>query len=236
MASPLSQMHRPRDIALCASRPPSLAAGEHPCYAAPTMSTDADRIINLYQRHAAAWDRNRGRSLFEKPWLDRLLALVPPSASILDLGCGAGEPIARYLIEQGYAVTGVDSSSPLIDLCRTRFPAHTWLVADMRTLALDQPFTAIIAWDSFFHLTPDDQRSMFPVFARHAAPDAGLLFTTGPAHGEAIGAFENEPLYHASLDPAEYRRLLEAAGFTVVAHVSEDPTCGHHTVWLAQRR
>lgn len=91
-----------------------------------------------------------------------------------------------------------------------------------------------LAWDSFFHLHPDDQRQMFPIFRTHAAPRAALMFTSGPSHGEAVGSFEGEPLYHASLDSAEHRNLLAQNGFAVVAHAVEDPTCGRHTVWLAQ--
>jgi hypothetical protein len=36
------------------------------------------------------------------------------------------------------------------------------------------------------------------VFRRHAAPKAALMFTSGPAAGEAIGAYRGEPLYHAA--------------------------------------
>jgi hypothetical protein len=115
-----------------------------------------------------------------------------------------------------------------------RFPKQEWIVADMRKLALPRKFSGMLAWDSFFHLSPDDQRSMFPVFRAHAAPNAALMFTSGPAHGEAIGNFAGEPLYHASLDPAEYRSLLDRNGFRVVSHVVEDPDCGGHTIWLAQ--
>jgi len=63
-----------------------------------------------------------------------------------------------------------------------------------------------------------------------------LMFTSGPAHGEAIGTFQGEPLYHASLDAREYRSLLNTSGFDVVAHVTEDPACGNHTIWLARLR
>jgi hypothetical protein len=104
----------------------------------------------------------------------------------------------------------------------------------MRKLALQRKFSGILAWDSFFHLCYDDQRNMFPVFREHASPQAVLMFTSGPAHGEAIGSFGGELLYHASLDPAEYRSLLDQNGFRVVSHVVEDPDCGGHTIWLAQ--
>jgi hypothetical protein len=122
----------------------------------------------------------------------------------------------------------------MIDVCRRHFPRQEWVVADMRKLALQRKFSGILAWDSFFHLCYDDQRNMFPVFREHASPQAVLMFTSGPAHGEAIGSFAGEPLYHASLDPAEYRSLLDQNGFRVASHVVEDPDCGGHTIWLAQ--
>jgi SAM-dependent methyltransferase len=200
------------------------------------MSTESDRIIDLYQRKAANWDADRGRSLFEKPWLDRFLALLPSRGSVLDLGCGSGEPIARYFIACGHDVTGVDSSPALISLCTERFPGSTWTVADMRRLDLGRRFDGIVAWDSFFHLTPDDQRGMFPIFGAHVAKKGALMFTSGPAHGVAIGSFHGEPLYHASLDVGEYRSLLDQSCFDVIDHVIEDPACGGHTIWLAQRR
>ena len=200
------------------------------------MTQDSERIIDLYERHASAFDKDRYRGLFEKGWLDRFRALIPSGGSVLDLGCGMGEPIARYLIEAGYALTGVDSSASMIALCRERFLARTWHVADMRSLALGRTFDGIIAWDSFFHLTPDDQRRMFPIFRAHTAPSAALLFTSGPAHGEAVGEYQGEKLYHASLAPEEYRALLAQNGFAVEAYIAEDAECGGHTVWLARYR
>ena len=106
----------------------------------------------------------------------------------------------------------------------------------MRRLSLAQSFQGILAWDSFFHLNHDDQRNMFKVFAAHAAPSAFLMFNTGTEHGEAIGEYRGEPLYHASLASAEYQVLLDQFGFDVVAHAVEDPTAGGRTVWLAQSR
>jgi len=159
---------------------------------------------------------------------------MPLGASILDVGCGSAEPISRYLIESGYRVTGVDSSPALIDICKSRFPDQNWIVNDMRTLFLGRRFEGILAWDSFFHLCPEDQPQMFSIFKTHAAPHAALMFTSGSVHGEAIGTFQGEPLYHGSLDTAEYRSLLERNGFGVVSHVVEEPASGGHTIWLAQ--
>lgn len=194
----------------------------------------SEATLDLYERHARQYDRDRDRRLLEKPWLDRFLSHVRPAGVVLDIGCGMGEPIARYLLEAGFQVLGVDSSPSLIAMCRDRFPGSEWLVGDMRQLALGRRFDGMLAWDSFFHLKADDQRAMFARFADHAAPGAPLMFTSGPVHGEAMGAYCGEPLYHASLDPLEYRRLLATHEFAMLSYVAEDPACGGHTVWLAR--
>lgn len=195
----------------------------------------AEQIIGLYERHARAFDAQRDRRLFERGWLDRFTALIPAGGAVLDLGCGMGEPMAAHLIGAGFAVTGVDSAPTLLGLCRARFPGQAWHLADMRGLDLGRRFDGILAWDSFFHLDHGDQRAMFAVFARHAAPGAALMFTSGPSEGVALGCFEGEVLHHASLSPAEYRDLLAAHGFAVVEQRAEDQDCGGHTIWLARR-
>src|SRR5688572_13859464 len=113
-----------------------------------------DRVISLYERHAEKFDRDRNRSLFEQPWLDRFLDLITPGGTVLDIGCGMGEPIARYILERGYSVVGVDSSRSMIAICRQRFPEAEWIVGDMRLLELGRIFDGVLAWDSFFHLSP----------------------------------------------------------------------------------
>jgi len=195
-------------------------------------------IVALYERRARDWagDRARQSVFIEKDWLDSFIALTTPGGTVLDLGCGPGKPMAAYLIANGLDVCGVDSSTTMISLARGNLPGREFVVADMRTLALGRRFAGILAWDSFFHLAPDAQRRMFPIFRDHAAPGAPLMLTSGPQHGEPIGQLRGEPLYHASLAPEEYRYLLDNHGFDVVAETMEDPDCGGHSVWLARRR
>lgn len=195
----------------------------------------AASVIETYQRHGAAWAALRGDRLSEGPWLDRFCALLPPAATILDIGCGSGRPLAAELIRRGNRVTGVDGTPTMLALFRRNLPDAPAHLLDMRQLALGRRFAGLLAWDSFFHLSPADQRAMFPRFQAHAAPGAPLMFTSGETEGEAIGNLEGDPLYHASLDPQEYRTLLEATGFSVIAQITRNPAHGDRTVWLARQ-
>jgi SAM-dependent methyltransferase len=192
-------------------------------------------VLDVYERHGSAWAELRNDHLIEGPWLDRFCDRLAPGAAVLDIGCGSGVPIARELVRRGFDVTGVDGTPAMLALFRRNLPGTPTHLADMRELVLGQRFAGLLAWDSLFHLSPDDQRAMFSRFDAHAAPDAVLIFTSGDSEGSAIGDLEGDPLYHGSLGPYEYPALLDAVGFEVVDHVVKDPICGFRTVWLARR-
>jgi SAM-dependent methyltransferase len=201
------------------------------------MEEDArNSVIHVYRLHGRRWAELRGDRLSEGPWLDRFCDLLPEKADVLDIGCGSGLPIASELVRRGFRITGVDAAPEMLEQFRENLPGQPAILADMRDLMLGRKFSGLLAWDSFFHLSPSDQRGMFGRFRAHAASAAALMFTSGPEEGSAIGELEGEPLYHGSLGPGEYRRLLDANGFDVVRHVAEDPNCGGRTIWLAQSR
>jgi SAM-dependent methyltransferase len=190
-------------------------------------------VASLYEDIADWFDASRPRTLIEAEYLSLALKSAPRKGSLLDLGCGAGEPIARYFIANGFKVTGVDLSPKMISLCKQRFPDETWLVGDIRNLKLDSCFDIIIAWDSFFHLDHESQRNMFPTFRDHIRDGGVLVFTSGTKLGEAYGTMQGREFYHASLDLEEYEKLLTTYGFKVVLNKIEDPACGGRTIWVA---
>ena len=62
------------------------------------------------------------------------------------------------------------------------------------------------------------------------------MFNAGFAHSEAVGSYRGDPLYHASLDGAEYRGLLKDTGIELVEHSINDPAKGGRIVWIARRK
>ena len=189
----------------------------------------------VYQDQATAFDAARSRVLFEKAWLDRLTAGLVPGSRILDLGCGSGAPVAGYLIDRGFALTGLDYAPAMVALARDRFPAHHWMVGDIRDLNLDTSFDAILSWNGFFHLTMAEQRTALPRIVQLLEPGGRLLLTIGHHAGEVTGTVAGETVYHASLDGSEYERILSTARCRLIEIRFQDPDCGGHSILLAQK-
>ncbi|WP_018698531.1 class I SAM-dependent DNA methyltransferase [Amorphus coralli] len=203
---------------------------------ADDLTALAARTQEIYEKNAARFDAERPRGLIERAWLDRFLDGLPLGAAILDLGCGTGDPIAHFIAARGYGVVGVDASEAMIGLARQKRPKGDWRVADMRSLDLTERFDGILGWDSFFHLTRNEQRAVLPRLAAHLKPGGRLMLTVGPSDGEVAGHVGDDPIYHSSLSPEAYRTLLAEHGVLVTEFVAEDPGCDFHTVLLAQKR
>lgn len=191
--------------------------------------------LAVYDAVAEDWDAGRTEVGAEGPWLGRLLDVLPRKARVLDVGCGSGRPIAAAMLAAGHRVTGLDFAPAMIDLARRWFPQGDWRLADMRKLDLRGGFDAVIAWDSFFHLTPDEQRAVLPRLATALEPGGWLLFTSGPAAGEAWGQVAGRDVWHASLDPDDYRIACARVGLPAMTFVPQDPLAGGHSVWFGQK-
>lgn len=196
----------------------------------------SDQTIKIYDRVAKAYDTERRKDLFERPWLERVLRDVPRGGDVLDLGCGAGEPIGAWLVAQGYAVTGADAAPAMLDMFRKRLPQAQAVLADMRALDLGRDFDAIVGWGSFFHLRPEEQRAGLPRIAPHLRPGGRLLLTVGPEAGEVTGVAGGETVYHASLAPETYKAILDCSDCEVEHFLPQEPSAAGFTLLIARRK
>jgi SAM-dependent methyltransferase len=199
----------------------------------PRLSKIHRNTLAVYEASAERWDELRSQEFFEQGWIDRFVGALPAGAAVLYAGCGTGRPIAAYLLDRGYRVTGIDASRAMIDRARASLPRGDWRVMDMRSLSLPRRFDGIIGWDSFFHLDPEEQRAALRGLPDYLRPGGALLLTIGDAAGEVLGAVDGEPVYHASLAPEEYDERLRRQGFGNVEYRLRDPDCGAHSILLA---
>jgi ubiquinone/menaquinone biosynthesis C-methylase UbiE len=198
--------------------------------------SNKEKVFESYEYLVEWFDQHRTKDLsLERSYLNLIMEDLPQNAKILDLGCGTGDPLAKFFIENGHYVTGVDGSHRMISLCKERFPDHRFIVSDMREIILKEKFDLVLAWHSFFHLPQEDQRKMFKKFSNFTKVGGLLVFTSGTDASEEWGNNGGIDLYHASLSTEEYRTLFESGGFQIIIHNICDPNCGEATVWIAKK-
>lgn len=97
---------------------------------------------------------------------------LPPAATILDLGSGAGR-IAHALCDLGHRVTCVDQSPEMLDHVDDALERH---LADIEGLDLGARFDAVLLASFLVNTPHEHQRAEFlAACARHVAPGGVVL-------------------------------------------------------------
>jgi SAM-dependent methyltransferase len=193
-----------------------------------------DRVADRY----LAWSVNGPTRL---AYLDRLLRMLPDGSDVLELGCGAGEPVARRLSER-HRVTGVDLSPEQISRARTSVPDADFLIGDMTQLVFEpRSFDAVVAFYSIIHVPRTMHTDLFQRIGSWLRPDGLLLVTMGVE--DAPGTVEEEwlgvPMYFSHFDAPTNRSIVQRAGFVIEsAEVVEDDENGRPVPfqWIIARR
>ncbi|HUG15101.1 MAG TPA: class I SAM-dependent methyltransferase, partial [Thermomicrobiales bacterium] len=114
-----------------------------------------------YDAIAARYLNTRRAGAADLELLDDLAARLPDGASVLDLGCGAGVPVAQRLAGR-LLVTGVDISAAQIALARQLVPDATFLQADMTALDFpDGAFDAVVSFYAIIHVPREEHPALF---------------------------------------------------------------------------
>lgn len=182
-----------------------------------------------YNAIATHWDAARATlSERERVHLEALVAGLSVPASILDLGCGTGRPIAAHLLGLGHRVTGVDQAEALLELARSRHPEANWIHAAIETFQPDARFDAIVCWDALFHMDRALHASLFRRFAEWLVPGGRLMLSFGgSAHPAFTDTMFDRRFFYDSHPPEQALALLEAAGFaSVLSDYLNLPTSG----------
>jgi SAM-dependent methyltransferase len=110
--------------------------------------------------------------------LEDFASLLPQEAAVLDLGCGAGVPVTRWLAGRGFAVTGVDVSARQLKLARSNVPDGTFIKADMAELAFaPETFDAAVAFHSIIHVPRTEHPALLASIHRWLKPGGVFLAT-----------------------------------------------------------
>lgn len=173
-------------------------------------------------------------------WLAELIPMVPPSTSVLDLGCGNGIPVAKLLSEAGFAVTGVDISPVQIARAQAALPNAHFVCADMSELIFPpQTFTAIVSLYAIIHVPIAEQPALLANIYRWLQPGSYFLATVGcevwtGTEENWLGVADGR-MYWSHADAATYQRWYADQGFQLCWSRFIPEGKSGHSLLLAQK-
>lgn len=157
---------------------------------------------------------------------------LPAGASVLDLGCGAGVPVAETLIAQGCRVCGIDAAPSLVEAFRRRFPeAQVACEAVEESDFFGRTYDGIVAIGLMFLLPPEIQRTVIHRAAAALNPGGRFLFSAPTQAASWPDLMTGRR--SISLGDAAYRRALSDAGLEVVGEFVDE---GENHYYEAARR
>ena len=153
-----------------------------------------------------------------EPELNLITEHLAPGSKVLDVGCGAGIPVARHLAGM-FSLTGIDISSNMIALAKKNVPTAKFIIADvMETEFPAGSFDAIVSFYAIFHIPRQAHQDLFRRFAQWLRPGGLLLFTVaryndGPGYTE--DDFFGGTMYWSNFGPSTYKKFLTETGFQI---------------------
>jgi len=149
--------------------------------------------------------------------------------SVLDIGCGLGGPAFRMASKSGVHVHGIDLSSNMIRIAKTRLKEEelnnlvTFSQANCLELQTVEEYNVIHSRDVFLHIS--DKNRLFEVI-RRILVSGGQLGFSDYCHGATKPGPEFEGYLrernYSLLNVEDYTTLLKKAGFTNI--IGKDKT------------
>ena len=153
-------------------------------------------------------------------YLDMLTDLLSPGAAVLELGCGAGVPMTRRLVDEGFLVTGVDISPEQLALAEKNVPEATLVLGDMTTLELDDnSYDAVTAFYSITHIPRVEHPDLIKSIFKLLKPGGILLVNFGkddlPDSVEAD--WLGKPMFFSHYDADTSEEMIRKTGFDIIS-------------------
>jgi SAM-dependent methyltransferase len=180
---------------------------------------DAEGItLKTYCETAESYADKRDRNpLFWEDQCLQFMGLLRGGGRILEVGCGPGVE-ARYFIERGYEVTGIDASEEMLEQARLRVPCGDFARMDMRRLDfVTRAFSGVWCCASLLHIRKEEAPSVVKEFRRVIRDDGALFVSLKKGNGEEmVRSPDGRERFFAFYQGEEAKGLVSSCGFAVM--------------------
>jgi ubiquinone/menaquinone biosynthesis C-methylase UbiE len=205
-------------------------------------SQEVKRVVEQGYDHVALdYARLEGEATWPRMrWLRRLLDQLEPGSSVLDLGCGSGDP-ADVEIAKQHQVTGVDISQAQIGLAIQNVPTGHFLHGDAASVEFPAAsFDAVVSFYTLEHIPREEHKAVLRRIHHWLRADGMLLISMEAGeYDDVMGEWLGVPMFISCFEPETTKRLVAEAGFELLETAVETQVEGSHKVpylWLLARK
>jgi len=202
----------------------------------------SDSLQETYNGFADTYEANHGAFDITEILNRFHSSLEPEIGKLLDLGCGAGEPVARYFLNNNWQVTGVDFSERMIELAAKYAPKMVAIRGDIREVKFEpNQFDAVTATYSLFHIPSQLHAELLSEVFQWLKPKGKVLFTyatreyTGAEEYSGYKEFMGTELYYSHKKPTELYDDLQRIGFNLESH-EYHTICNETFLWVTAQK
>lgn len=213
------------------------------------MDVAPKALVEQAYDHIAEWysDWVDGQSSPRERYTNKLLENAPASPRVLELGCGAGIPITRMLLERNAQVVANDISAKQLAMAKVNCPQATLVPGDMAALSFEPAsFDGVVGFYTIFHLPRAEQSDMLSKIRSWLKPGGLFVFNLATIDKEEIhGEFMGHGMYWSSFGVEENKAMVTGAGLEILeVEVLEagdgqlkegEPDYGVKFMWIAAR-
>jgi len=214
------------------------------------MAETPELIVEHAYDHIAQWylEWVEGDRSPRERYTRNLLDSLPPSPSVLELGCGPGVPVLSMLVDHGAQVTANDISAKQVKMAEARCPRAKFIAGNMTTLTFEaESFHGVLSFYTLFHLPRSQLKDMLVKIYSWLKPGGLFAFNLAGIDEEEIhGEMMGYGMFWSSYGVHENCEMLEEVGFELLevekvkagdGNLNEDePDYDSEFVWVMARK
>lgn len=163
---------------------------------------------------------NRQRKIYQsKPLLLKFLKYIPKNSKVLDLGCGAGIPVSKFLADNSCKVVGIDFSDGMLKLARKNVTSARFLRMDMTKIKFkENSFNGAVSFYAIIHIPREYHQKIYKNLHKIIKPN-GVLFANASGTStweETAKDYMGVPMFWSFYHPKKTLKLISNAGFQII--------------------
>ncbi len=164
----------------------------------------------------------KGRNKYKNnALLKKFSEKLQKGASVIDLGCGAGIPVAKFLIRKGYKVTGIDFSKDMLALAKKKVPKAKFIEMDITKMKFKpDSFDSAISFYAMIHIPRQKHVGIYKKLHKILKPYAMVLVNACGTDTRGWEGYEKDylgvPIFWSFYGPKRTSKIITDSGFIII--------------------